>query len=105
MKSQLEKKLKNEDSGSLFLLALLRIRSEPRGYWKEFAEREETGNGILNPSRVKTFGTHGSRTRVGHTSCVWPPLVVVSFLVGKGPIEDSADVSHGVNTDRRATEH
>ena len=46
-----------------------------------------------------------ARSRVGDLPVVGHPLVVGSLLVGEGSVEDHADVSHGVDADRRALEH
>lgn len=51
------------------------------------------------------FWTHSARSRVGNFPSVRHPLVVGPFFVGKRPIEDHTDVSHGVDAHRRAFEH
>lgn len=50
------------------------------------------------------FITHSARSWVGNLPSVCHPLVVGPFLVGKRPIEDHTDVSHGVNAHSRAFE-
>ena len=49
--------------------------------------------------------TYSAGPRVGDLSGVGDPLVVGALLVGEGSVEDHADVSHGVDADRRAFEH
>lgn len=45
---------------------------------------------------------HHAWARVGHAALVGSPLVEGAVLVGKGPVEDLADVGHAVDTDGRA---
>ena len=51
------------------------------------------------------FITHSARSWVGDLPSVCHPLVVGPLLVGKRPVEDHTDVSHGVDAHRRAFEH
>lgn len=50
------------------------------------------------------FITHCARSWIGDLPSVCHPLVVGPFLVGKRPIEDHTDVSHGVDAHCRAFE-
>ena len=46
--------------------------------------------------------TYSARSWVGDLPRVRHPLVVGPLLVGEGPVEDHADVGHGVHAHRRA---
>lgn len=51
------------------------------------------------------LNTHHPWARIGHSALIGHPLVVGSFLVGKGSQERSADVIHCVDTDCSTTKH
>lgn len=51
------------------------------------------------------FITHSARSWVRDLPSVRHPLVVGPLLVGKRPVEDHPDVSHGVDAHRRAFKH
>lgn len=50
-------------------------------------------------------GMYRSRTRVGNFASVFGPLVVMTMFMGKGSVEDVADVGHRVHADGRALEN
>lgn len=49
--------------------------------------------------------TYCSRSGVGDLAGVLCPLVIVTVFVGKGAVENIADVRHRVHADCRALEH
>lgn len=60
---------------------------------------------IMTDFFIVLLRTHSARSWVGDLPSVSHPLVVGSLLVGKRPIENHTDVSHGVDTHRRAFKH